>query len=92
MKAKVWDAVNESEECAKTLTLDGTFRGGDDDDLAAETLAEKYAENDVDGNTDEIYVGGHPIIVLFESGRRYRVTVSVDYDPTFHGKAEIEPR
>lgn len=92
MQAKVWDAVNESEECARTLTLYGTFREGDDDDLVAETLAEKYAEDDVDGNTDGIYVGGHPIIVLFESGRRYRVMVSVECEPTFHGEAEVEPQ
>ena len=89
MKAKVWDPMNQDEEHARDHEVDGIdpSSGFEDFEDAAIGLAEKYAEEDTDGEIDQIYAnGGHEITVLFDNGMRFAVTVQVDYEPSYYGR------
>lgn len=55
-----------------------------------EEAATRYAEHDVDGQANGLYSDDHVICVETEDGAVHRVSVSVDWDPTFFA-TEIKP-
>jgi hypothetical protein len=86
MKAKVWDIANATEDNAawSYVAISPLADLGE----VAVDLAERYADQDVGGNSDGIYNNGHDIAVSFDNGRSFRVTVNVDWS---HGRFPVEP-
>ncbi len=73
----VWDELN------------GTRESADEYDLSdPEYAAELYAEQDTDGNIDNVYSRGHVICVADRDGNLWRYTVTVDYDPVYSARLE----
>jgi hypothetical protein len=72
---KVWDALNASEDSAWDISA------GDPHEAA-----EVYAEQDVDGNIDGIYVHGQPVMVREPDGTLHKFMVTVEYDPVYHAE------
>jgi len=69
---KVWDKLNGSRETAHDIEA-----------FDAQSAAEQYADEDVDGHTDGLYADRHDICVLDgETVRTFEVIV--DYSPTFY--------
>ena len=69
---KVWDKLNGSRETAHDIEA-----------YDAQSAAEKYADEDVDGHIEGLYADCHPICVLDgETVRTFEVIA--DYSPTFH--------
>lgn len=70
----VWDAINESRDNPDQIEA-----------VDEQQAAIKYAEEDVDGNTDGVYNGGHPIAV--DNGTEVLCfQVEVEYDPVYWAK------
>lgn len=74
---KVWDALNMSEQFADTI------KAGDPSEAA-----ELYAERDVDGNIEGIYVHTHPVMVREQDGTLHKLMVTVTYDPIYSAVPE----
>ena len=70
---KVWDAINSDEMGADTIQASDPYEA-----------AQLYAERDVDGNIDGIYVRGFPVMVRESDGTLHKLTVTVEYDPVYH--------
>ena len=69
---KVWDE-NGSEETANNFEAE-----------YADAAAEQFADDDVDGQADDIYEGGHEVCVRDPSGLLHRFEVTVEYHPIFY--------
>ena len=78
-KFKVWDPQNESL-CSTTVEHEA-------DD--AEEAAEAFATDDPDGMTD--YERGLTLLVRSENGITRAISVTVEYEPSYHGHAEHVP-
>ncbi len=50
----------------------------------AEDAAKNYAEDDCDGQTDDVYGSGSDIHVISEDKSWKTYSVTVDYDPVFY--------
>jgi len=75
MKYRVWDKINSEEEHAGEVDAD-----------TPEEAAEQYAEDDVDGNIDGIYVNGHALCVRDPEGTLHEIDVVVEYDPVYSAR------
>lgn len=75
MSYRVWDKINSHEEHADEIEAD-----------SPEAAAEKYAEDDVDGGSDGIYVNGHVLCVRDPAGALHEIEVTVEYDPVYYAK------
>ena len=71
----VWDEINGSEEDAEEVYGPAAF-----------DAAERYAEDDVDGQTDGIYASGHPVCVRNSRGELFTFIVTADYSVTFSAR------
>lgn len=80
-KFKVWDPQNESL-CPTTVEHEA-------DD--AQDAAEKYAEADVDGVSDDLYSKGHNLMTQDEDGIARSVMVGVEYEPIYHAHVHDLP-
>lgn len=75
MKYKVWDAINGSEETARTISAD-----------EMEEAAELYAEEDIDGESEGIYCKGQEIVVSTPGGLRKTFNVYADYSVSYYAR------
>lgn len=76
----VWEEGVETREHATEILLC----------TDAEDAAEEYAKGDIDGLSDGRYQEPGVVLVVEDGrGKRTRVNVTVDWDPTFHAR-EIE--
>jgi hypothetical protein len=73
MSYRVWDKINSDEEHAEEVEAN-----------SPEEAAERYAEDDVDGNIDGIYVNGHVLRVRDPEGVLHEIAVTVEFDPVYY--------
>ena len=75
----VWDELNESEEDATEVWSTTTYGA-----------AERYADDDVDGQSDGIYARGQAICVRNHAGELFTFVVTADYSVTHSARLRQE--